>query len=349
MRYLAITYPLALLIWVIAFVNSVRWHEESIYEFEQRQMDLQVNYAIDAASQEMLYQSVDIDTDYAEWGKMSIEPMVAYDTYIALMLRNYGWADTPENRQALDELVPFFTVCAYDGFYIYSAQKIEDNPIISDWIKYPDDTYGFNKDTSGNPVGNTTYGKVWSMKIPYAEYYNDGSGGAYWAYFLGGERGTRWKTANGFVEANLELNADQRSRAKTCIARTIMHACNNALIASSAQESGFEIYLPAAFTELTGTNAITRPSCLTYLAREDLATRWSVITFGIGGSKIDEASFCICYELTIGGVTQKLYAPAKYRSSILARYGSSCRIVYVAESAEIAAQHGYYYDLNYLD
>ena len=68
-----------LLVCCIMFVGMLQWQNQAVYEFEQRQMDLQVNYAVDAAVQEMVVNSEHLGTDYADWGAMTVEPEVALD------------------------------------------------------------------------------------------------------------------------------------------------------------------------------------------------------------------------------------------------------------------------------
>ena len=281
MRYMAIAFPLAILMDCIIFINFVSWQQESLYEFEQRQMDLQVNYAVDAAVQEMLANGTHLGTDYADWGTMTIEPELALDVYISVLIRNLGWADSEQNRQDLMETsMPFFCVAAYDGYYMYMRQ---------------------HEEVSEGGVTNTVYEMRWTPKIPYSDVKPNGSNYVYYFYNLGEstygtftENGSKIKYDN--VLSKTATGPGSLGYSRQVVNNTLTRACNSALYSGLEGNINKELYIPSSFSEWSNSNPVMTPSVLTYMSREDQKTRFDTVTFGIGGAKIDDAQFCICYE-----------------------------------------------------
>lgn len=345
MKFIAFSYPMIILIMIVTFLNFYNWHKESVYDFDQRQMDLQVNYAVDAATQEMLAGSHSLETDYVDWGKMSISPSVAYDTFIAVMLRNYGWNDISENREALDNLVPFFLICAYDGYYMLKTEKVPNDAVATEFDSSVDKANGIfpalyvTKSTGREYIYSTTYKKYWTPKIPYAEYRD----GYYWMYYLGSRYGDYYNGSD-IISGNILSTDEMKDRSKEAIANNINAAVNEGLSSGLGMLAGNEFYIPADTTDFTRTNAVKNPTCITFVQREDATMQFNMLTYGVGGSKIDEANFVICY-MRDGN---KMYAMAKYRGRVDA--DTSCGpVIKILESPDIAAQEGYYFDLTYLE
>jgi hypothetical protein len=67
---------------------------------------------------------------------------------------------------------------------------------------------------------------------------------------------------------------------------------------------------------------------------------YDTVTFGIGGSKIDNADFVICYKVD----EQRRYAWASDRDDI---EGMGRTVLEVLTSPERAAEKGYYFDYDY--
>lgn len=328
MRYMAIAFPLAILIDCIAFVNFYAWQQQAVYEFDQRQMDLAVNYSADAATQEMLANGTHLGTDYATWGEMTVEPELALDIYLAVLIRNLGWADSEQNRRDLIESsMPFFCVAAYDGYYMYSKQHEVQTLTLAD----------------GQVVENTVYEMRWTPKLPYSETLVDGSGYMYYFYNLGeSQYGTYSESLNRVKYDNVLSHTSEgpgsRSRASTVVNGTLTKACNSALFTGLEGNVDSEIYIPSSFSEWSNSNPVKSPTVLVYMSRPDNRTAYDVVTFGLGGAKIDDAQFCICYEYK----GQKLYTWADKRDEVESR-GSS--IIRVTTSPEEAACAGYYFDI----
>ncbi len=321
MRYQVIAFPLGILMGVFMFINFTLWYQVSVYEFEQRQMDLQVNYSVDAAVQEMLANGTHLGTDYADWGSMTIEPEVALDTYLAVLIRNLGWADSEKNREDLIESsMPFFCVATYDGYYMYMRQQEKVN-------------------------GVTMYPHVWTPKLPYSDLVTDPShSGMYTYYFynVGESSYGTYTEYNNKVKYDNVLNATASGpgsleRAQEVVSDTLTDACNSALYIGLMGEVDNELYIPASFSKWSNSNPVKSPSVLTYMSRSDETTKYDKVTFGVGGAKIDDAQFCICYQYN--GVP--CYTWADNRDRVESR-GSV--VERVTTTPEDAAKAGYYFD-----
>lgn len=333
MKMIAIAFPLTILIDCIAFINMFMWQQQSVYEFEQRQLDLQVNYSVDAAVQEMLANSTHLGTDYAKWGEMVIEPELALDTYISVLLRNLGWSDTGQNRRDLIETsMPFFCVATYDGYYMYMRQHEEVEQTLH----------------SGAKVNNTVYEMRWTPKLPYSETLEDpAQAGSYIYYFYNlsdSEYGTYTERTNTLKYNNVLSHTSDgpgsSGRAWDVINDTLTKACNSAMFTGLEGKVDMQWYIPSTFSEWSNSNPVRSPSVLTYMSRSDQGVQYDTVTFGIGGAKIDDAEFCICY---IGAHGVPCYTWADLRSQVEAKGYS---IISVTTSPKEAAEKGYYFDFS---
>lgn len=346
MKFIPIAYPLVFLLDVFMFINFWNWQHQSVYEFEQRQMDLQVNYAVDASVHDMLYNGTHLNTDYADWGNMTTEPEVTLDTYVAVLLRNIGWSDTEQNRMDLiDGSIPFFCVATYDGYYMYCKQQ---------------DHYSYHL-LDGTEEEIWHYPMIWTPKIPYSEtiVINQMDGiFEYNLYNLGFETYTRvWREDDGSGSYNGNMHLDMAlplaksggasgsvSMARSVINNTLTDACNSALYLGLENSIDKSWYLPATFSQWSNNNPVESPTVLTYLNRTDGHTQYSIVTFGIGGAKITDAEFCICYtDPSYGG---KLYTWSTNREELKTKYGIT-NIEYVFSTAKEAAENGYFFDLRF--
>lgn len=338
MRWMILGFPLVILMDCVMFVNFIFWQDSAYQDFQQRQLDLQVNYATDAAAQDMLGLGTHLDTDYASWGEMSVEPELALQTYEAVLLRNFGWSDTERNREDLIESsVPFFIVATYDGYYVFYKQK---NETITDVI---DSKTG----VVTNQVTNTTFDMVWSPKLPYSEIVNEGEHN-YRFYNLGTDyygtlkyiRNNSGKVVKD-IDMNVMHNASTISDAKECIATTLENACNSALYAGLNGDITEQWSIPNSFSQWSENRPIETVSILTYVTDINKISKDSLASFGLSGAKIDKPNYVICY--TYNG--DKLYTYIENRNDVENRGLSISSIV---TSPKEAAKRGYYLDIKYL-
>lgn len=354
MRFSIIGLTLTILLDALLFVNFLEWNRESVYEFEQRQLDLQVNYAVDAAIQEMLSNTTDINTDYVNWGEMTVEPETALFTYESVLIRNLGWSDSEKNRQDLEELsIPFFIVAAYDGYYVYSKQHEKSYTWSVNGGGFTTsenvlrNVFGDNyKSLAGKPNGytvNNTYDLRWSPKLPYAE---EVSPDLYRFYYLGDNQyGTlKFTRSPNTIELkydNIDTTPKQEiiGRGFIVVSETLTNACNMALYRGLEGHVDKQWYIPASMSEWSQNNPVKTPSVLTYMAPSGAGSRYDTVTFGIGGAKVDDAEFCICYKKN----GEKLYTHAYNRDKL----PSGVTIDRIVTSPREAAKVGYWYDISF--
>ena len=315
--------------WSVIFYS---WQRQSVYELQQRQLDLQVNYAIDAAAQEMLGDSASIDTDYINWGDVTVEPEVALRAYEAVLLRSLGWSDYEKNRTDLIESsVPFFLVAGYDGYYMYCRQHDLNTITIA------------GKSTEVN-----AYNFHWTPKIPYSQTVGDNV----YLYYLGSDEYGTFDMSNGkngimdSLDVHKKLtNGDGASSyegTKNVISDVLTKAINSALFIGMEGNTDATYYIPAEMAEWSNSRSIDRPSVITYVSRSDGSVMYDTVTFGIGGAKLDNANYVYCY--TAG--EHKYYVYAADRDALKAYEGNTSNGM-VLTSPEEAAKHGYMYDYNF--
>lgn len=326
---MAFAFPMILLIDIIVYMNFFQWQQESIYEFEQRQIDLQVNYAVTAAAQEMLEDGTNIDTDYSNWGDMTVEPELALDTYVSVLLRNLGYSDSEKNREELiTDNMPFFIVAAYDGYYVYGtvADAVEVSP--------------------GN--FQVAYPKKWSPKLPYSSTTGSGSNVKSIFYNLGGT--TYDAYINGVWQADVKYVNDSQGRnygateaeRLKVVSNTLTKACNSALFSALEGNVEEQWFVPDSFSKWSANRPVLSPSVLTYMSSTNTTSVYEVVTFAVGGSKIDNADFYICYKNEKG---EPVYTHVDNRTDVEQR---GLTIIHTLTSMKAAAEKGYYYDTRYL-
>lgn len=334
MRWQILAAPMMILMMVVTYVNFYKWNDEAYDEFMQRQMDLQVNYSVDAATQDLLEFSTSLDTDIAGWGSMTLDPHIALQTYQGVLLRNFGMVDTEMHRRdVIEKYSPVFMVTTNDGYYLYTRRHNINKMELKD----------------GTVVPNTEYDFVWSPKIPYSEV----DGNKVYMYNLDAKyyvtidvKDTVSGTLNSIDDSNKLLDIEGPggiNEAKMVIADTITEAFNKAVFTNMEGKVSKFIYIPAVSSQWTQTNAINSPTVLAYVTNSD-ASRANANTFGIGGAKIDTANFVLAY--VVNG--EKKYYPSEYRDKIEEFYhgrDDDLEIMRMYTSDIIAAQRGYYYDI----
>ena len=193
---------------------------ETAYEFDERQMDIQVNYCIDGAIQEMLNETSHIGTDYADKGRIRVNPQIGYDTYIELLLKNLDWSKSNDNIALLEsDMIPFFCVAMYDGYYM----KIRQENIIN-----------FNN------VKQASYDLVWTPKLPYT-FTDIHNPNVKYAVNLAYKEPMRMDNSN--IQLRYKGNDITEEQQRRAVVATLSDACNKALLTgfSGNIDKAFEI------------------------------------------------------------------------------------------------------------
>ena len=345
MKFQAIAYPLVILVDVLMFVAMFKWNAESLQEFQEKQLDVQVNYATTAGVQLMLNDTSHIATDYADWGDMKSDPYMGYNGFMACLTRSFGFADTPENREAIEsDYMKFLCIATFDGYYMKQRSNVDLtlNPL------------------SPSPTEVKTMPLVWTPKIPYGETvqtaanqwtlraYNLNYDSYYYDVIqLNGTTPVLLKHdtvyENKPTMPDYVNSAHQRAIVTTCLNKAI----NAAIFADMGGANSIEYFIPFEYSEFANSNGIEGPSIITYITKDAGVYKYEVSTFSVGGSKIDDAEWYICYILNDG---RKLYCNSKFRTMAENKYNSQgFRIDHIFPSMEEAASSGFYYDTTFMD
>ncbi len=346
MKFSIFALPFVFLLDIFVMLNFLNWHRQSLYEYQERQMDIQVNYCIDAATQRMLEGTSDIRADWSDWKAISVDPEIAYDTYLELLVRNAGYYSSEATKKDCEAMfVPFFCVCAYDGYYMLLPQETE--------ITVP---------KASKPSETITYKAtemVWTPKLPYS--YVDPS-----TISADGRSYTLWglnlncKDAIKVVKSGTTMSAVKRSTEcplnhidqRQQIANKVADSCITALYHTVRTDR--VIYISANGNDnadIFGNNHIQGPTCITYMSPDNI--EFNTYVLGFGGARIDENDFVACYDLADGSkwyTYSSLRDPARrppYMNSGEVEdpdthYGKAPTEILINQEA--AARKGYYFD-----
>ena len=340
MRFSIITSLYCVLLMVICFTAFSMRQNEVLYETEQRRQDIQSDYATDAAVLLMLYETPDLGLDYSELSNIMVDPQVALDTFEAVMIRGLGWSDEEYTREYFeDSYMPFFIVCAYDGYYVY----------------------GVVREQAGDTFKSTIYPKIWSPKIPYAETVKNGSKTFINMYNLGTDTYNVYDYETNTFKSMYYKDGQHGSKAgannatttdmKVAVANQLTEACQKSLIAAKGDVVEESIIIPSSFSEWSSNRPVEYPTVLAYVNAITGNTKYEHATFAIGGSRIQEGNYYIAYVKNytdVNGVAHsvKSYTSAIYRDVVENELGYKVDKVFTSQTD--AALSGYYYDLYFV-
>ena len=323
MRWCVLAVPLVLLMDIIMLINYNNYRQAEFDAIVQREYDIMINYAVDAAVQESMLQVMDSSVDYKDIYSINLEPDAALDTYCECMLRSLGWSVTEENKaDLLNAYTPFFVVAGAEGFYIYKDVYDEMSMTMP----------------SGDVVENIiTRRGMWSPKIPYSTstpthiYIYSMADNFYTLY----DKGTKK-----FLD-NVEY--------KTVGNEPGTHADRNKVIASSLNKAmnaalfNFDenVYIPyiinLPMNDLWNIKAPTTPCVYAMIVDRNTLTK-DLIT-AVGGARVEVSSGYIAYTRGVN----KFYTYAYNREKIENDY--HCVVENVYATAVQAAKDGYYPDV----
>ena len=350
MKYSTIALTLVILIDVIVILNFFEWDQRQAMEFEERLIDIQVNYGVDAGAAAMLKETPDVDTAYTDWGHILVDPSAAFDTYVNVMMRGMGWGISSNNySEFVDSTIPYFCVATYDGYYMYQ-RVIEES---TDGTRY--------------------YALMCSPKIPYwycpTEDVTDNNAGVHMkqdkTYCFNLAAKSYFTIANddgSYSVANIETIQKDNDKyispltMRELIAYRLDDACTRALLVGTDYTSVNSITLPGD-TNIASSNGIYSPTIITDFIPPAGAVHYEVQTKGFGGARIKEASFVVGYTyknsdstLRYLYVSQDVFAS---KESFFYEDGKKLKSEYsnlrVFNSAVDAAVAGYSYDIRLLE
>lgn len=299
-------------IFIVAFtfVEFTLYRDEAIREANEYNLDLSVNYAVDAAVEEMLINSTDLKLDYADFESVSVDPEVALETYCEVLLENLGWGVTDENIQMIKgSCTPCFLVACYDGYYVGTPTEI-------------------------NAAG--VYDIVFSEKKPY--YYEATVDGHQRIYALNlGTKDCKYIDLDSgaiFKDYNPLSETETRVIINTQISKDFMSTVyqNN----HDEIDLRHEIFIPDRTTTVTRANSVLTPSVLAYVNNIWLGAGEPLESFAIGGARLTHTEYMGTY--TDPDTGRPSYCPVRLKTPEIS-------FTHIYEKPEYAAERGYYADI----
>lgn len=282
-------------------------------EFEEYRLQKTNNYATDAAVAEMLYTD-NLDQDYSDMSKVSLNPNVARDTYLNVLALTY---DIPTTAASLDSLsaqyLDLMVICVYDGYYIVS-----------------------NDGTLHEDIDKLEYTAIPTIKYPYV--YSDPTKDGLYSLNLGGEKAL-YLSPKGLDEVPSPIS---KSKTLSIINQTINKEINNRLMSKVQNGLIKPINIPVTATTVGSVNNnIENVSVLAFLNGVNFTTPTELSAFSIGGTKIDATRMVACYRRN----GKKYYCYTDLIPSTIAKPGAIRQWAdHVVTSIEEAASLGYYCD-----
>ena len=276
---------------------------------ESFRLDLAVNYACDAAMQEVVATTEDLGADYAAWGRVKVQPQTALDEFCTVLLKNYGMSCSEQNMDMIRvENLPVFAVCTYDGVYVAKLETINESGA---------------RDL------------IFSPKIPYV--YKDTVNDKTYCLNLKGENANCFDRPN-YKIRRVDVPSDLSLEKQSAIVNdTISTEFMNALWEGRGHTSTHDFYLPSGLMKVNPANSIASTTIMAYVDNFSFITGAEIRAFGVGGTSISTNDFVCCYY--VNGSPVYTYSE---------RVPPSAVVVKTYESAVLAAEEGWYFDLNTL-
>jgi hypothetical protein len=290
-------------------------------QFEEQRLQIVVNYATEAAVQEMTANSASLDQDYESISKISVDPYesiskisvdpaVALDTFAVILGKNYNIPLSSINKQSiLLDYVPVFMVATYDGYYTTSDVVINSSGVEN---------------------------KIFSPKMPYL-YQVTEIDGTTTDYSLNMSLETAIKV-DAYGNITKEVGVIPEELQSSFINEQISDALNAKLVEVASTRARGTFYIPSEATTVGATNAIKSTTVFAYIDNFDLHGKSQDLqSFGVGGSRIKNNDFVAGFLLNDAyGLQQKYYCYSK-------DLPATAVLVEVFDTPEEAAQSGYYY------
>ena len=266
--------------------------------------EIVANKCSDSATLELL-NSADVDYDYSNLEVVSIDPQLAVNDYGVMLCLSKGIQPTTDSVQnTLHDYIKLLTVCAYDGYYIYTNQKVSDT----------------NAGLNGTP------------KLPYT--YVDDSTGAKYALSL--NTGKCWKfyvDGSGVPHLQDEVACPlSKDLANAAVNKRISDDLNARI--QYLYDNGWnrKVYIPGEVSNISRVNPIQGPTVLALQTSDSMD-----VSFGIGGTRITQARKIVGYERDVNGTHIKFYAYSD-------KLPSTTVVIETFDSMAEAAKAGYQYD-----
>lgn len=309
MKWASIAAPVILLIYIMVIINYSNYRQSEFEALKQREYDINVNYACDAAMQEAMREATNSGIDYKDIYAIELNPEFALDTYAECMLRSLGWSITKENKDILyNDYTPYFLVVSDDGYYIFRERKEIQRLELR----------------TGGSMEVSSYENFWTPKLPFSEK-NEGSNEVI-VYTLQDNYYSRVNLNSGAITTFEEYGKDGNvttDRRNSVVAKHINTAVNQAIMAKFGTK--LECTYNAPVTDTVYVKAVNKPSIHTMFVDTNTLTGRPIVA--VAGTRVSISPGYIGY--TRNGSTTLFYAPAHYRDEIKAApYNGSIKRVF---------------------
>lgn len=253
--------PIGIFAWIIITLIFVDYSQDAYSEFQRMKLDIAVNYAVDAAVDEMVAKTQDLHLDYGDFAYLTCDPEVALETFVNVFLENYGMQYSETNRTwVTTKYLTTFVVATYDGYYVAEATKINDTG---------------------------AYDMVFSLKNPYL--YREGD--VVYSLNLGWQDCKRFRDGV-YNQVDCPITeAECKQVVNNCITDSLITSIGSVLNWSNMAT----VYVPSEMGDVVRANPIENTTVLAYIGGMDIGFGRSVDSFGIGGARVQHERFVGCY------------------------------------------------------
>lgn len=280
---------IALLFAAMFFIYWIVIYQNELVAFDEFVLDKQVNYAADAAVDELLMTG-DTDQDYVNGDYMVVEPQLAVSEFTSILAEDFNYVPTDFTRQLVQEkYIKTLLICTWDGIYAY-------------WFQPKNDT--------------NEYGFVGTPKIPY--FYTDESGKQY-CLNLGLEKAytdsSPTNNPNEYKMNQYEVMAPAvpKDVQLTAINNQVASILNYTLIQSYSGNNRTAYEIPALASEVSGAQPVDRITVIGVVEGQAESTQSVITAECIGGAQIIQNDPCIGVEVKMpSGNTAKVYARSSW-------------------------------------
>ena len=280
---------IALLYAALFMIYWVHIYQNELVAFDEFVLDKQVNYAADAAVEELLMTG-DTDQDYNKGDYMVVEPELAVIEFTSILAEDFNLVPTDYTRQMIQEkYIKTLLVCTWDGIYAY-------------WYQPKNDT--------------NEYGFIGTPKIPY--FYTDKSGKQYClnlglekAYSDSGFGGTY--KLNPYEELAPMIPKDIQL---TAINNQVAELLNYTLIQAYSGNNRTAYEIPALASEVSGAQPVDKITVIGVVEGQAESSSTVITAECIGGAQVVAADPIIGVNMVYdNGMKAKLYAYSSYWKS----------------------------------
>lgn len=318
----------ALLFEVFFLIYWIRIYQNELVAFDEFVLDKQVNYAADAAVEELLLTG-DTDQDYNKGDYMVVDPELAVTEFTSILTEDFDMVPTDFTRKLIQEqYIKTLLICSWDGVYAYWYQPINDT---------------------------NEYGFVGTPKIPY--FYTDKTG-RQWCLNLGLEKAysdngnasnyklNQYELINGEIPEDIQL---------TAINNQVASILNYTLIQSYTGNNRTAYEIPALASEVKGSQPVDQITVIGVVEGRATSTASVITAECIGGAQVTAADPIIGVKIRYtSGTVAKVYAYSSWwkthnplSSPLIAGYADGATSLTTTSTEYFdtpfeAAQNGYY-------